>query len=214
MNDRAFRLDFFLACAAVLVSALTAGTLIYQTRVIGDQFAATIWPYLSLGTTYDPNGETIELVNDGLGPALVRSAQLEVDGRRVRAWNDYVRVLAGDPELREVFRRSRAAVMAGNGKAATLTMGSIGASTTLRPGESDTLLKLSLAGSVPTAAMQKHAVSIELCYCSLNGNCWKLHANPGRMNANPRAVSECAGNAAVQSNPVTEPSIKNPAAAR
>lgn len=30
MNDRAFRLDFFIAVAAVPVSALTAGTLIYQ----------------------------------------------------------------------------------------------------------------------------------------------------------------------------------------
>ncbi|MGC2633018.1 MAG: hypothetical protein WA215_02280 [Candidatus Cybelea sp.] len=56
MNDRNFRLDFFIAIAAVLISALTAGTLFYQTRVIGDEFAATIWPYLSVGTTYDTGG--------------------------------------------------------------------------------------------------------------------------------------------------------------
>ena len=42
MNDRTFRLDFFIAVAAVLISVITAGTLFYQTHVIGDEFAATI----------------------------------------------------------------------------------------------------------------------------------------------------------------------------
>ena len=44
MNEKAFRLDFFIAIAALLISALTAGALVYQTRVIADQYAATIWP--------------------------------------------------------------------------------------------------------------------------------------------------------------------------
>jgi len=51
MNEKAFRLDFFIAIAALLVSAISAIALIYQTRVIGDQYAATIWPYLSI---WDP----------------------------------------------------------------------------------------------------------------------------------------------------------------
>src|ERR1700734_1922412 len=33
MNDRAFRLDFFIAIAAVLISALTAGTLISTAAI-------------------------------------------------------------------------------------------------------------------------------------------------------------------------------------
>ncbi|MFZ0575103.1 MAG: hypothetical protein WCE97_04070 [Candidatus Cybelea sp.] len=125
MNERTFRLDFFIAVAAVLISAITAGTLFYQTHVIGDEFAATIWPYLSVGTTYDTGGETIEVSNDGVGPALVRSAQLYVDGRKVRAWNDYIKALARDPELRRLFLRAQAAVQAGSGSHATITMSSI-----------------------------------------------------------------------------------------
>jgi hypothetical protein len=122
MNDRAFRLDFFIAIAAVLISAITAGTLFYQTHVIGDEFAATIWPYLSVGTTYVTGGETIEVANDGVGPALVRSAQLYVDGRKVRAWNDYLKALARDPELRKLFLRAQAAVQAGSAGQATITI--------------------------------------------------------------------------------------------
>ena len=47
VNEKAFRLDFFIAIAALLVSTLTAATLLYQTHVISDQYAATIWPYLT-----------------------------------------------------------------------------------------------------------------------------------------------------------------------
>jgi hypothetical protein len=214
VNDRAFRLDFFIAIAAVLVSAFTAGILIYQTRVIGDQFAATIWPYLSVGSTYDSNGETIEVANDGVGPALVRSAQLRVDGGAVRAWNDYVRVLFRDPGLRSNLLRTRAAVLAGKTNRSILSMSSIGPSSTLRPGESETLLKLWLIDRVPTPALTKHSITIDLCYCSLNGSCWTLHANPGLIDSQPRPVSQCASSAAIESNPFTQSAPKTRAATR
>lgn len=205
MNDREFRLDFFIAIAALLISALTAATLLYQTRVIGDQFAATIWPYLSLGTTYNTNGETIEVTNDGLGPALVRSAQLGVDGTAVHAWNDYIAVLAQDPQLKPIFLRTQAAALAGHATLGTLTMSSIGPSTTLRPGESHTLLRIALNARVPALALTKHAVTIDLCYCSLNGSCWMLHAEPGRITPDPRSVSRCGTSTAIESNVLRTP---------
>jgi hypothetical protein len=198
MNDRGFRLDFFIAVAAVSISAITAAALIYQTRVIGDQFAATIWPYLSVGATYDTSGETIEVTNDGVGPALVRSAQLSVDGREVRAWNDYVKVLTHDPQLRELFLRALAAYKAGRVDA-LVAMSSIGPSSTLRPGESQRLLRISLPEIVPTQALVKHSVALDFCYCSLNGSCWTLHATPGQIDHEPAPVSHCAGSAAIQS---------------
>lgn len=213
MNDRAFRLDFFIAIAALLVSAFTAATLLYQTRVIGDQFAATIWPYVSVGTTYDSNGEAIEITNDGLGPAMIRSAQLTVDGNPVRSWNDYVRVLALDPSLRRTFEGSRRAFISSSGRA-VLSMSSVGPSTTLRPGESDQLLRISLAQDVPAGAFAKHVVTIELCYCSLNGACWTLHSTPGRMGSDPRAVSGCASASAIESNAFTTAKKAGRAASR
>jgi len=213
MKEREFRLDFFIAIAALLVSALTAGTLIYQTHVIGNQFAATIWPYLSVGTTYNSSGETIDVTNDGLGPALVRSAQLTVDGAPVHSWNDYLGVLATDPEFQPIFRRTRAATEAGKGNGATLSMRSIGPSSTLRPGESDTLLNFLLAERLPPQLMRKHSLSIDLCYCSLNGSCWTLHSTPGRISSDPRPVSGCASSFAIESNPVTAPLTKSPSAA-
>jgi hypothetical protein len=199
VNDRAFRLDFFIAIAAVVVSALTAGTLVYQTRVIGDQFSATIWPYLSVLTTYNNNGETIDISNDGVGPALIRSAQLRVDGREVPAWNDYERVIARDPATRTLWLRTRAADLARSNPRAAIMMSSIGPSSTLRPGETLNLLKLLFVSNVPAQVLTKHVVTIDFCYCSLNRNCWTLHVVPGRINPDPQPVSACTASAAIQS---------------
>ncbi|MBV8375238.1 MAG: hypothetical protein JO302_06980, partial [Candidatus Eremiobacteraeota bacterium] len=134
MNERAFRLDFFIAIAALLVSALTAGTLIYQTHVIGAQYAAAIWPYLSVETTYDnPNGVTIALNNEGLGPALIHSARLSVDGKSVASWNDYFLTLAReDPRIRSFFTRMQAAVQRGLVPRVTIATSTV-ASTAIRP---------------------------------------------------------------------------------
>lgn len=198
---------------AVLVSALTAGTLIYQTRVIGEQFSATIWPYLSVGTTYDNDGETIYVINDGVGPALIRSAQLSVDGRPVRAWNDYEQVLAEDPAIRALWRRTLAIALARSSTHATVSASSIGPSSTLRPGEMRTLLKIVFVSNVSPQALTKHTIALDLCYCSLNGNCWALHAMPGRINPDPQPVSHCVANAAIQSHPPGA-SLLPPSAAR
>jgi hypothetical protein len=205
VNDRAFRLDFFIALAALLVSALTAGTLVYQTRVIGAQYAATIWPYLSVGATYDLDGETIEITNDGVGPALIRSAKLSVDGKELSSWNDYIRVLASDPSLRGNFLQTRAAFLRGSGPREALSMSSIGPATTLRPGETDTLFRLALAGTVSAEALHKHAVSMDFCYCSLNGSCWNLHAVAGETNPDRQPVSQCETAAAIAANVVSAP---------
>lgn len=194
MNDRAFRLDFFIAIAALLVSALTAGTLIYQTRVIGDQFSATIWPYLSLSTTYNLRGVTISVENDGVGPALVQSARLTLDGTFQPSWNAYLKKLARDSKI--AFSRRGGA---------QITMASIGRSSTLPAGQSQTLLKLTLPAGVQIAKLVSHTTTIEICYCSLNGSCWTLHDVSGQIGQNPQSASHCSDNVAIQSNPVFVP---------
>ncbi len=68
MRDRWLKFDTVVAICALLMSTLTAGAMVYQTRVIADQFSASTWPYLSVDTTYNPNNVEISLVNDGAGP--------------------------------------------------------------------------------------------------------------------------------------------------
>ena len=179
MNDRAFRFDLLIAVCALLISAIAALASVMQTRALQDQYAAAIWPYLSVDSTLNPNGASVDLTNDGLGPALVRSAQLYLDGRPVGAWGDVVRTVFTDPNLH----------MKGTVAA---RMSSLNASTTIRPGDSHLLIAITLPKKATIKALFRHQVSMDICYCSLNDRCWTLHSTPGRAGGEyPHSVSHC-----------------------
>ena len=189
MTERALRLDFFVAVSALLISALTAVTLIYQTRVIGNQYAATIWPYLSINSTYGQNGEHIQITNDGLGPALIESARLSVDGKAVAGWNEYLQAFFTDPEVRTMVRKALAKKTM---PPMTISTSSLGPSTTLRPGDTRSVLAVSYRPNLPISILMKHALGLEICYCSLNSSCWILQGTAGKeARSTPKRVARC-----------------------
>jgi hypothetical protein len=182
MNDRAFRLDFFIAIAALVVSILTTGTLVYQTHVIEEQYSSAIWPYLGLNTTTNPSSVEVSLANNGLGPALIRSAQLTIDGRLASSWTPLVTVVHQDAA--SAVHRKRVPIVS--------SVGSMDRSTAIRPGENYHMYSIFLPKDVPLTAITRHKVSIDLCYCSLNGHCWRLIASPGVSNgATPQDATSC-----------------------
>lgn len=184
-GERALRLDFFIAIGALAISVLTTATLIYQTHVISAQYAATIWPYLSVKQQFASNEERITLTNDGLGPALVRSAQLTVDGKDLASWNDYMRLLVGHLP---------------RGAKISATLNTIGPATTLRPGDSQILFDVRYGSSALTTAIISHRVEISFCYCSLNDSCWLTHAIPSaNLPADNIPVHACASHRSIDS---------------
>jgi hypothetical protein len=189
MNDRAFRLDFFIAIGALLMSVATTATLIYQTRVIHDEYAVTIWPYLSVSTTFSPSSEVIKLVNDGFGPALIRSALLSADGKPLRSWNEYAHILLRDPLAKAAVR----------GSASSSSTSTVDASMIVRPGEEKMILSAHLPKGVSIALLLKHPISLDFCYCSLNDSCWTLHSKPGTIGNVPTPVSHCTVGATIDS---------------
>ena len=195
-EQRAFRLDFFIAIAALLVSSISAFALIYQTHVIGQQYAATIWPYLDVESFSSSTQEHIDLDNDGLGPALIRSAQLTIDGKPEQSWNDYFRML-----VRGLPPRIKHASIHGS-------LEDIGPSYTIRPGYSKRLFAIDY--NVPALAniIQRHRIELSFCYCSLNGNCWLLRTTPGdELSTKHTPVSACTSTASILSGP-TSPSAR------
>ncbi len=188
MNDRAFRFDLMIAVCALLISAIAAFASVMQTRALQDQYAAAIWPYLSVNSTFSPKGATIDLTNDGLGPALIRSAQLSLDGRPASGWGDVLRTIFTDPQLHMPKHSIGSAQMS-----------SINASTTIRPGDTHRLIGITLSKGVPIQTLLRHKVAMDICYCSLNDRCWTLHSTPGRTSGEyPHTVSRCTIGASIE----------------
>lgn len=185
MRDKWLRFDTVVAACALLMSTITAGAMIYQTRVIADQFSASTWPYLSVETTYNPNDVEIDLVNNGAGPALIRSAQLIVDGEPVSGWGD----------LLAAFARGGTAHKTG----ASLSMGSVDASTAVRAAETHQLFSIKASPAV-IERVRRHTVTLAFCYCSIGDRCWTLRNDIGSNALSiPHPAASCKIGASISS---------------
>jgi hypothetical protein len=188
MTERTLRLDFMIAICALLISGVAAGASAYQTWVINQQFGATVWPYLAVDSTRNPDGIVVALTNNGLGPALVRSAQISVDGSPASSWKDYLNAISKDPLLRNRHFHMHSSTT------------SVDAGTTVRSGESLQLLAVGMKPPHAAQVIPRHAIGLTFCYCSLNDHCWELHSVVGQSGGPlPTPVRNCPVGARIES---------------
>ncbi len=100
--SRGVRLDLVIAVCALLISSVAAGAswwqarvLVVQTKVLQEQLGAQVWPYLSFSQSIDGDSARLTLANDGLGPAILRSATLTLDGRPQHNYVDMLHAVLG-----------------------------------------------------------------------------------------------------------------------
>lgn len=177
MDEKRFRFDLLIAVSALLISTIAALASVYQTRVIREQLSATVWPYLSFDRTFSPQAVTLSLTNYGLGPALVRSARIDLDGKPVPSWDaviaEYVRV-AHRMHVKGVTRISDA---------------NLDGSVVLSAGVTRRLLDVEAAGAtIHVVRRVAGSVALTVCYCSLLGQCWQVTS--GQIGA-PQERASC-----------------------
>lgn len=197
MNDKRLRFDLFIAVTALLVSTIAAAASVYQTRVIAhqteiinEQFGATTWPYLSFTSTYAPKELSVELRNDGLGPAILRDVTITRDGKAVApgtshsALNEALR-----PETSAAVKDAEIARKHGQSGSITTSISSLTNGDVIPAGSKVTLLHaLGTIVARRYVSGQSH-VGIKLCYCSLLNRCWfKAYDSAGTP---PREVPGC-----------------------
>ncbi len=101
-EDGRLRIDLFITICAVAIAAIASGASVYQSYVIRQQYDSAVWPYLSFVVSRDPAQASFveaDLRNDGLGPALIRSAVVTVDGKPVASVDAAVAPLMHDAVL-------------------------------------------------------------------------------------------------------------------
>ena len=157
-------LDRALSSAAGIVALSALSVSVYQAYISRQQQKASAWPYV-LQTNTGTDGYTRIVQNSGLGPALVRSMRVEVDGRSVTDWGHFL-------------------MAATHSDSATLEQ-ALGAAhfwtSSVRPGMvllAGTETKLAhsdtgaFAGVLRRAFSDEKRVHVRICYCSLYGDCW------------------------------------------
>jgi hypothetical protein len=170
-TDRRLRVDLVIAVCALLISSLASGASWWQARLLSDQTAvlraqlsAQVWPYIELTEELDTDTVAIKLVNNGLGPAVLRSITVSVDGKRSASLTAVLHAILG-PEL--ATRRSRGAALG------RLSEGQETPGAALRPGDSTNLLVFRSTTLARRFVAASDRVAFRMCYCAIvPDQCW------------------------------------------
>lgn len=131
---------------ALLVSAYTAYIQREQTR-------AQVWPRLLVGSR--PADRLIVVYDKGIGPAIIRSVQVLVDGKPQPDWHHAVEAMG--LKLSELPSYS--------------TIGSV----VISPGEELHLLKFATDADFAQAMASGKQLELHICYCSVLSDCWMMN---------------------------------------
>jgi hypothetical protein len=184
--ERRLRLDFIIALCALLISLVAAAAAVYQTHVIAQQFSATVWPYVSFDITNSPWEFDAELRNDGLGPAIIRSASITLDGKPQPSLEKIVSLVAQREPQAAIA--ARAALRAG--QTVRISTNTPHAGMVIPANAQHVVVRLTGAVVVHYFLADVQRVEIRLCYCSLTGSCWTLASHPD--DAEPKPVASCS----------------------
>lgn len=170
MDEKRFRFDLLIAISALLISTVAAAASAYQTYVVNQQFSAAVWPYLNFDTTTDVTNNffKISVQNVGLGPAIIRSTSVTLDGRTVPQGPS---ANALDTALDATVAETKRAYAGKHGVSMTLSTSGIGRGDVVPAGASIALLQ-SRGVVVPFVLKQRKHLDIAICYCSILDRCW------------------------------------------
>ena len=156
-------LDNVLSASAAVVAVCALAVSAYQAIIMRQQLKQSAWPYLIQGNSGTTTYSRI-VQNVGLGPALVRSFIIEVDGRPVHYWGEA-------RELVEARAATPLPALPANAKTygSTLSRGLV-----LLPGTPFEIYHTedSAVSARMRAVLNDDRVRMRVCYCSLYNDCW------------------------------------------
>ena len=142
--------DGVAAVIAALVGLLALCVSGYTAWLQREQVRAQVWPYLETGISASKH--ELMLVNKGVGPALIRSVQVYVDGKPQRNWDSVYVALGLKFEQRPPY--------------------STVSSVVLSAGEHIDQVLFRDTDDFNRYARQANRVEMRLCYCSTMKECW------------------------------------------
>ena len=146
--------ETFIAVAALIVSVSAVVVGIYEAELQRAHDRAEVWPRIEVSTYTMPKGAALYLDNNGIGPAIIKSVSVRVDGRARTSWPDALEALLAHKV--SMFESSSVVERA------------------IRAGERVTMVAIS-ASDVPTPFWPTVArVSVSVCYASVYGEQWMV----------------------------------------
>lgn len=158
-KSKFLRADLIMALLAVIIGLCTMFVYIYQASIMSKQMHMTAWPYLETNFSSTNSSFTVNVLNKGIGPAIIKKAYIIVDDVPYEDTKPNVDSISyritGLKNILNGYTNLQGRVMAANDVVQFIEV------------TDSTKLNIFLM------AMRKHKVRIEICYCSVFNECWK-----------------------------------------
>jgi hypothetical protein len=185
---RGIRLDLVIAVCALLISSIAACAswwqarlLVGQTEVLQEQLGAQVWPYVSNTVGINGNTVTIDIRNDGLGPAIIQSFSVAVDGTPERGYIAILHAMLGNHLIARSPVGDKMQIMMDSGSRGMV----------MRPADNSNPNANTLGFAITSKRFATQILraskrlSFRICYCAIiPGKCW-LEVTPAFENPKP-----------------------------
>jgi hypothetical protein len=145
--------DRLTAIASGLVALFALGVSTYNVVLQRQQIRAQVWPHLSVSSSQHEHAISIDVENEGVGPALVKTVEIFVDKQAVPDWATAFDKLGLDAIKRRDFSTIHKVVIPAGGR-----VGMVGI-------DNDEL------GRKFIGTFGKR-LQIDICFCSVLDECW------------------------------------------
>jgi hypothetical protein len=164
--------DRIVSGSAMFVALSSLAIALYEVRMMREHDRISVWPYVTAFNSDSGGIYTFNVSNAGIGPAVIESFEIHVDGKPRKNWGEVIDALGID--------------IGGTPS----SYSSFGKGTVLLPGARSALLSIGpgLGGAAFHRASQPR-MHPRICYCSLYEQCWLLDET---QDSRPQPVKACA----------------------
>ncbi len=163
--------ETFIAVAALVVSLSAVVVGIYEASLQRHHDRAEVWPHLEIGLYTKPTAAIVTLENTGIGPGIVQSVIVTVDGHPQNTWRDALRTL----DQREP---------GGFNNLSALQHG-------MRPGERLDMLEVPATELPANFEAARVRIGVSVCYASVFDQYWIVETKQLGGTSTWRAVNHC-----------------------
>ena len=159
------------ALSAVVIGLSALVVSVVQVQIMRQEQHASVWPRLAIAKSYNEDGLSIEVVNPGIGPAVIQHVRVTVDDSVRQSWPAALGALVPNQSnfnTRQSFISDRV----------------------VQAGERITTLGVAPGEAADSVHERLGRLSVEICYCSVYGRCWLARAFRHGTVA-PTAVRAC-----------------------
>jgi hypothetical protein len=159
--------DLLTSIVAIIIGVFAVGTSLYTALIMREQLRAQVWPAVEIASS-DLSGFKVLVINNGVGPAIIKRVQISAAGRPMHDWSEIFSHFGEDPEVR-FFSTISNTIIPANKQIEALII-------------SDPALAKRLLPHLAT-------LDKRLCYCSVLGECWQIDKNTKSPTGDP--VASC-----------------------